>query len=218
MCFSAPADLVGGVVIGAIGVDVLRHVNGRGRYSMLAALPLLFALHQLDEAFVWWGLQGHVSPRVGHIATLLYLVFAFVILPVYVPVAILLLEPPGRRRWKMVPFVALGAVVSALLLAAMVRGPVVSSLGSHFIAYSTDLHAGKLVVMLYVAATCGALIFSGIHDIARFGIVNLIAVALLASLTIDGFASVWCAWAAFTSAAFAIHLRSPGQVIDIAPA
>ena len=209
MCFSAAADVVGGVVIGAIGVDVLRHVDGRRRYALLAVLPLLLALHQLDEAFVWWGLQGHVPSTLGHIATWIYLAFAFVVLPVLVPVAILVLEPAGRRRLLMVPFVVLGAVVAGVLLAAMVRGPVTATLGPHYVGYSTDLHAGRLVVMLYVTATCGALILSGVRDIARFGVINLIAVVLLARLTIDGFASLWCAWAAISSAAFAFHLRYP---------
>jgi hypothetical protein len=207
VCFSAGADVAGGLVIGAIGVDVLRHVGGRQRYALLASLPLLLAFHQLDEAFVWWGLQGRVPAGVGHVATWIYLTIAFVVLPVFVPLAILVLEPEGRRRRMMAPFAALGAVVSGVLLAAMVRGPVAARLGSHYVGYSTDLHAGGLVVMLYVTATCGSLILSGIPDIARFGVVNLVAVALLARLTIDGFASLWCAWAAISSAAFAIHLR-----------
>jgi hypothetical protein len=210
MCFSAQADLVGGLAIGAIGVDVLRHVDGRYRYLPLAALPFLLALHQLDEAFVWWGLQGHVSARLGHVATWIYLAFAFVALPVYLPVAVLVLESERRRRMSMVPFVVLGAAVAGILLAAMVRGPVVATLHDHFVGYSTDLHAGRLVVMLYVTATCGSLIFSGVRDIARYGVVNLLAVVLLARLTIDGFASLWCAWAALSSAAFAIHLRKRG--------
>ena len=59
MCFSAQADLVGGVVVSGIGIDVLRHVKGRRRYLPMAALPMMLGLHQIDEAFVWWGLQGH---------------------------------------------------------------------------------------------------------------------------------------------------------------
>jgi Family of unknown function (DUF6629) len=215
VCFSASADLVGGVVIGAIGIDVMHHLDGRRRYTLLASLPFLLALHQFDEAFVWWGLQGHVSASVGHIATWIYLTFAFVVLPVLVPVAILLVEPEGRRRLTMVPFVALGVVVAGVLLSAMLRGPVTAELGHYYIAYSTDLHAGGFVVMLYVIATCGALILSGVDDLARYGVVNLIAVVLLARLTIDGFASLWCAWAAISSAAFAVHLRVRGAASSL---
>ncbi|MEO5899039.1 MAG: DUF6629 family protein [Ilumatobacteraceae bacterium] len=207
MCFSPQADLVGGLVIGAIGVDVVRHVNGRRRHLALAALPLILGLHQLDEAFVWWGLQGHVGATVGHVATWIYLLVAFVLLPTYLPLAVLALEPAGRRRQAMVLFAVLGAVVSIVLLAAMIRGPVAATLGHDHLGYETDLSAGVLVVAAYVLATCGSLILSGYKDIAIFGVVNLIAVAVLARLTIDGFASLWCGWAAFSSGAFAIHLR-----------
>jgi hypothetical protein len=62
-------------------------------------------------------------------------------------------------------------------------------------------------VAAYVVATCGSLLFSGYRDIAIFGVVNLIAVAVLAHLEIDGFASLWCGWAAISSGAVALHLR-----------
>ena len=207
MCFSAQADVVGGLVVTAIGLDVVRHVNGRHRHMVLAALPLLLGVHQLVEAFVWWGLQGHVNAGLGRVATWIYLLIAFVVLPVFVPLGVVLLEPRRRRRSAMLVFVVLGVAVSTVLLAAMVRGPAKAVLGHNHLSYSTDLRAGLVVVVAYVIATCGSLIVSSYHDVAVFGIVNLVAVAVIARLTIDGFASLWCGWAAITSAAFAIHLR-----------
>jgi Family of unknown function (DUF6629) len=41
MCFSAQADLVGGVVITVIGVDAVRHVRHRRELIALAPIPLL---------------------------------------------------------------------------------------------------------------------------------------------------------------------------------
>jgi hypothetical protein len=207
MCFSPQADLVGGIVLGAIGIDVARNVHRRHDHLAFAALPLLFAAHQLTETFVWWGLQGHVAARVGLVATWLYLLFAFVLLPIYVPLAIRALEPPGRRRQVMTGFLGLGAAVSVALLAAMIRGPVGASLGHDHISYSISLHAGLLITGAYVVATCASAIFSGYRHIAIFGVVNLVAVAVIARLSIDGFASVWCGWAALTSLAIAAHIR-----------
>ena len=207
MCFSAQADIVGGVVVSAIGVDVLRNVRGRRRHIALAALPLMLGLHQLVEAVVWWGLQGHLSESVGRFAVWLYLLVAFVVLPVFVPVAVMVLEPKGGRRQAMASLVVLGLAVSGVLFAAMIRGPVAATLGDKHIAYSTDLRAGLLVVIAYVIATCGSLLLSSYGDIAIVGIANLLAVAALAKLTIDGFASLWCGWAAVTSGALAIHMR-----------
>jgi hypothetical protein len=219
MCLSAQADLLGGVVIGAIGIDAVRHVGARRDHLPLAALPLILAVHQLDEAFVWWGLQGHVAESVGRAATWVYLLIAFVLLPVYLPVAVLCLEPRGRRRQAMVALTGLGVIVSIVLLAAMVAGPVTAELGDYHVNYDTGLRSGGFVVLLYVVATCGALLFSGYRDVALFGVVNLVAVAVLARLTIDGFASLWCAWAAVTSGAFALWLRfgrayGPGVLVQ----
>lgn len=195
-------------MLAVIGFDAARHVHQRRDHLALAALPLLLAAHQIDEAFVWWGLQGHVSATVGRIATWVYLLVAFVVLPVYVPMAVLALEPLGRRRTAMLPFLALGSVVSVVLLAALLHGPVTAELRPYHLSYGTGLPAGGLVVSAYVVATCGALLFSGYRRLALFGLVNLVAVAVLARLTIGGFASLWCAWAAVTAGFIAVQLRS----------
>ena len=63
----------------------------------LAALPLLFGIHQLVEAFVWWGLAGKVPSMVGDAATWLYLAVAFA-LPFWVPFAVRGVETSRRRR------------------------------------------------------------------------------------------------------------------------
>ncbi len=194
-------------MLAVIGFDAVRHVHRRHDHLALAALPLLLAAHQVDEAFVWWGLQGHVSATVGRVATWVYLLFAFVVLPVYLPMAVLALEPLGRRRTAMLPFLALGSVVSVVLLAALLHGPVTAELRPYHLSYGTGLPAGLLIIGGYVVATCGALLFSGYRRLALFGVVNLVAVAVLAGLTISGFASLWCAWAAVTAGFIAVQLR-----------
>lgn len=206
MCFSAAADLIAGVAVTAIGVDVVRHVDGRRPYAMFAALPLLFGAHQLVEAVVWWSLEGHVSTTAGRIATWAYLLFAFVVLPVYVPLSVWAFAGPGRRRW-IGPFIGLGAAVSTVLFAAMLRGPVEWSAADRHVQYGTGLRAGTFVVALYVVATCAPLLLSRVRAVVLFGVVNLVAVAVLAQLLVHGFISLWCAWAAVTSAALALHLR-----------
>lgn len=217
MCFSPQADLVGGVILGAIGIDAVRHVHRRSGHLALAAFPLLLAAHQVDEAFVWWGLQGHVPEAVGHVATWAYLLFAFVVLPVYVPLMVHALEPPGPRRTAMRVVAAAGACVSGVLLVAMLVGPVTAALGDDHVRYGIGLHAGFWVVVAYIGVTCGALLFSGYRELTVFGVVNLVAVAVLARLAIDGFASLWCAWAAVTSAGIALQLRFGGRHRTTAP-
>jgi hypothetical protein len=107
------------------------------------------------------------------------------------------------------PFVVIGTVVALLLLAAMLHGPVGVRLRPYHLAYSLHLDHSAVVISLYVVAVCGAWLASGYRLIALYGIVNLIAVIVIAKLTIDGFASVWCGYAALTSAAMALYMRRP---------
>ncbi len=215
MCFSPQADLVAGVVVGACGVDALRHVR-HPRQLPLAALPLLFAAHQFDEAFVWFGLDGRVSAEVGRAALYAYLAFAF-LLPVIVPVAVAGVEPDrGRRRW-MRGFAGLGVVVAAILVTSIVRSPIDAQMAHLHLSYRVDVDYGLLIVGLYVVATCGPMLVSTYRSLVAFGVVNLFVVVLLAWLVSSGFMSLWCAWAAVTSGLIALYFREAAAEPDAEP-
>ena len=208
MCFSPQADIAGGLVITAIGVDAVRHIRQRREFIALAWLPLLLGAHQFIEAFVWLWLQGHVPRVAGQAALWAYLLIAFVVLPVLVPLAVIALEPTRRRKWMMAPFAVTGTLIATALLVAMARGPVGVKLAPYHLSYGLRIPDGFLIVALYVTAVCGPLLLSGYRNVAIFGMVNLIAVIIIARLTISGFASVWCGWAAISSAAITLHCRS----------
>lgn len=207
MCFSPQADVVGGLAIGAIGIYAVRHVGERREFLALAWIPLLLGAHQFIEALVWLWLQGHVPRGIGQVALWAYLLIAFVVLPVFVPLAVIAVEPTRRRRAMMVPFALTGTVIALILLAAMIRGPVSVRLAPYHLSYSIRVPDGFLVIALYVVAVCGPLLMSGYRNVVIFGVANLVAVVVIARLTISGFASVWCAWAAVSSVAVALHCR-----------
>jgi hypothetical protein len=217
MCFSPQADLVGGIVIGAIGMDAVGHCR-RPREVALASLPLLLAAHQFVETFVWWGLQGRVAPAVGRGAMWAYLAFAFGVLPVLVPAAVMAIEPSRRRRWLMAPFLVLGAGVAVVLIVAMVRGPVSATLAPYRVNYDLSVPEGLVVVDAYVLATCGSLLASSYRHVRLFGTVNLAAAVVIAWLATSGFASLWCFWAAVFAGAIALHLRFAHAHRDATPA
>lgn len=207
VCFSPEGDLVGGLAVTAIGIDAYRHLHGRNNHLLLATMPLVLGAHQLDESLVWWSLQGHLPHELGRIAMWIYLVIAMVVVPVLVPLAIFKIQPTPRRRWIVAPFLAIGIAVATVLLITMVHGPVSVRLGSYHLAYSIGLQNGILIVGLYVLATCGSLLCSGYRDIVIFGVANVVAVVILARLTADGFASLWCFYAAIASGAISLHMR-----------
>lgn len=205
MCLSAEADLAAGIVVGVIAVDGFRHVR-RSAELPLACLPLVLAGHQLVEAAVWLGLGGKIDPSVWRPALYAYLVLAFGVLPVLVPVAVGALEPPAVRR-RMEWFTVVGVVVSIWLMYAVAKGPVVATIQHRHIDYFVDLWRGGVVVALYVVAVCGPLLLSRYRQVRWFGAANLVAAAFLAWLSKSSFISLWCVWAAITSVAIVVHLR-----------
>jgi hypothetical protein len=209
VCFSAEADLVAAAVVGAIGIDAMHHVRRRSQLP-LASLPLVFAVHQFIEVFVWWGLNdSHTGVRSTipvHTAAFVYLTIAFGLLPVLVPFAVAALEPSSTRA-RLTFFVIAGAAVSGSLMTFVARGPVTASIENHHIAYDAGIGQGGLVVVGYVVATCGALLGSRYSYIRRFGIVNAVVVPVLYAVDRGALVSLWCLWAALTSAAIADHLR-----------
>ncbi|MCU1456299.1 MAG: hypothetical protein JWL73_391 [Actinomycetia bacterium] len=212
MCFSPQADLVAGAFVGACGIDALRHVR-EPKQLPLAALPLLFAAHQIDEAFVWWGLDGRVSAQVGRAAMYAYLAFAFV-LPLLVPWAIAGVEPDrSRQRW-MHALGGLGAIVTLVLLTSILRNPVGAQIEHLHISYRADIDNDLVVIGLYIVATCGPMLVSSFGALRTFGVLNLFMVVLLGWLLANGFVSLWCAWAAITSVLIAIYLREPAPPTD----
>jgi hypothetical protein len=206
VCVSAEVDAVAGLVIGAIAVDGLRHVRRRADL-ILASLPLVLAVHQLIEVVVWWGVEGDVASSVAHVAVYAYLLVAFG-LPLLVPPAVAVLEPDGWRRRLMERLGVAGAFVALVLLAGVVTGPVGAVDGGYHITYHARLFDGGALTVVYVMATLGCLLASSHRKIVAFGALNLGAVAALAWLTVSGFVSLWCAWAAVTSVVIAVHLRT----------
>jgi hypothetical protein len=198
MCFSAEADFVSGAVIGIVGVVTLTKVE-KPRELALGVLPLAFALHQIVEGFVWRSLSDPAPHTGDGVAVYLYVVFAWVVLPILAPLAILLVERDERRRRAMWAFVALGALAGLYLLGAVLSNDISAHIAEHTIQYGGAGNYADIATGLYVIATCGAPLISSHPRIRWFGFANLFAVAAIAAIQAEGLTSVWCAWAAVVS-------------------
>jgi hypothetical protein len=198
MCFSPEADFVSGAAIGVVGVMTIAKVEHR-RELALGAVPLALALHQVVEGFVWLGLESKATNSSSDLAVHLYVAFAWVMLPILFPIAVLLVEPSVHRRRVMVWFVGVGVIVGAYLLSAMMDGHATAHEVEHTIQYGGAGRYAGLATVLYVVATCGPPLLSSSRAIVWFGSANLVAVAAIAWVQADGLTSLWCAWAAVVS-------------------
>ncbi|KQP62708.1 DUF6629 family protein [Nocardioides sp. Leaf285] len=204
MCFSLQADLVAGAVVLPLGALALREVRAP-RELPLPALPVLFAVHQLVEALVWAGADGLVSDTTAHRAALAYVVFALPFLPLYLPLAVLLVARPDRRG-LVAPFVALGGAVGAYMAWHLWTGGVRTTVRDHAIVYYVGLGEPEISTGLYIVAVVGACVLAGHRWITAFGLANLVGLLVVGYAYADAFASLWCVWAAVSSVLILVHL------------
>jgi len=198
MCFSATANFVGSGVLGAVGVVTLTKVKHR-RELLFAALPVLFALHQFIEGFVWLGLDGILSPAVAHDMGAAFMLYAQGLLPFLLPLGVLLFEPNGKSRRRMLPFLVLGGATTLYILWALTAFPLQLYVRGNSIVYINQATNNTTVAFLYVIATCGSLFFSKIKMMIVFGAANLTILLVVMEVKRYAFTSLWCAYAAVAS-------------------
>ena len=198
MCFSATANFVGSTVLGAVGVVTLTKVKHR-RELLFASLPVLFAIHQFIEGFVWLGLDGKLSPQVTHDMGAAFMLYAQGLLPFLLPLSVLLFEPDGKGRRRMLPFVAIGVGTTLYILWALTAYPKQIFVKGNSIVYINDATNNTAVAMLYVLATCGSLFVSKERPMVIFGLANLTILLVVMAFKRYAFTSLWCAYAAIAS-------------------
>src|SRR3984885_4259653 len=198
MCFSATANFVGSTALGAIGVLTLTKVKHR-RELLFAALPTLFAIHQFIEGFVWLGLDGILSPAVTHNMGAAFMLYAQGLLPFLLPLSVVLFEPDGEGRRRMLPFLAVGGGTALYILWALTAYPLQLYVRDNSIVYINQATNNTAVAVLYIIATCGSLFFSKIRSMVVFGAANLAILLIVMAFKRYAFTSLWCAYAAIAS-------------------
>jgi hypothetical protein len=198
VCFSANANFVGSAALGAIGVLTLTKVKHR-RELLFAALPTLFAIHQFIEGFVWLGLDGILSPAVTHNMGAAFMLYAQGLLPFLLPLSVVLFEPDGEGRRRMLPFLAVGVGTALYILWALTAYQLDVYVKGNSIVYINQATNNTAVAVLYVIATCGSLFFSKVRAMVLFGAANLAILLIVMVVKRYAFTSLWCAYAAVAS-------------------
>jgi hypothetical protein len=206
ICFSASASFTASFVLLTIGAVTLRRAS-RSEIPF-AAIPIFFAIQQLIEGILWLALPAQ-SLSV-HILTVGYLVFANILWPIYVPVAIWMIEPNQLHRKRLIVPLVAGALTTLFFIGALAMQSVSAAvIGSH-IHYDFPHPHDKIAFAFYATATCLAPLLSS-HKLVRWLGLTLI-VSMIAAYIIYAawFASIWCYFAALISAMIWLYLQRKG--------
>ena len=206
MCFSATASFSAGAFLLGLGTLTLRSalaVRRRGQLPF-AAIPLLFAIQQVTEGAIWLTFRVD-APLLNSVLTHVYAFFSHVLWPVYVPVAVLLMEPAGERRRALLAFVATGAAVGAYLLYILFAFPVVSRPIGRHIEYVSPYFFAAATMTLYLLSTTLSSLLSSHRMVRVFGVLALLSFGAAYAFYATWFISVWCFFAALLSAVIYLH-------------
>ena len=214
MCFSAAASFSAGAFLLGIGVLTWRSARRPGERPF-AAIPLLFAIQQLIEGVIWLTFS-HEAPRLNALMTYAYSVFSHVLWPVFVPMAILLIEPPGWRRRALGAFVAAGALVSLWLLYSMAEYGIVSRTAGHHIEYVAPHYFAIATMALYLLSTSASQLLSTHGAVKAFGLLALLSFGVAYAAYTTWFISVWCYLAAALSAVVLLHFSAVPAALKLA--
>jgi len=204
MCFSAAANFTGSGILATVGVLTLKKVKHR-RELLFAALPTLFAIHQFIEGFVWLGLDGLLSSQVTHNMGAAFMLYAQGLLPFLLPLSVVLFEPNGKSRGRMLPFLVVGGLTGLYILWGLTAYPTQIFVKSNSIVYINQATNNIFVAVLYVIATCGSLLFSKVKDMVIFGWANMAILLAVMVVKRYAFTSLWCAYAAVASVIILVY-------------
>lgn len=206
MCFSPIASFTAGTVLVIAGIFSLRQISSKSHLPF-ASIPLLFGIQQLIEGMVWLSLAWPSSLLFHNIVTYSFVMFSHVLWPIFVPIAVLLMENDPKRKKILRVISIMGAIAWLYLLACIIVGPVNSRILHESVAYDIPVTYAFPAFLLYITATCGSSLSSSSWKIRIFGTTMLLSFFVAHAFYEETFFSIWCFFAAVLSIIIYIHLR-----------
>jgi hypothetical protein len=211
MCFSAPVSFVAAAVLLSAGAMAVRRTRRVAEWAY-ALIPAWFGVQQLLEGGLWLTLDQPPLACLNTVLTQGFSVFSQVVWPLYIPLAVWLLEPVGWRRRAIGLMALAGAVVSLYLLWYLLRVPAVAQVQGRHIAYIFPHFHQPLATALYLLGACVSPLLSGFKAVRLFGLLATLSLLATAMFYSQWFISVWCFFAALLSSVILLHFRAQAPV------
>ncbi len=205
MCFSAAASFTVGIPLVAVGVFTIGKTERKAEVPA-AAIPLLFGIQQIIEGVLWLTFRFD-APALNRLTTDVYSLFSHVLWPIFVPLAVLLLEAVPWRKRLMYGFQVMGLIAGGYLLYILLTEATIAQVVNRSIVYESPHFYILAVMALYFSATGVSSLVSSHRCIQLFGLLTLASAFLAYLVKALAFVSVWCFFAAILSSVIYFHFR-----------
>jgi hypothetical protein len=202
MCFSANASFTAGTVLSVIGALSVRKVTVPSQ-NFFAVIPILFAIQQFAEGFLWLSLTTSEFAELRESMTFLFLFFAQVLWPAWVPFAVMKMNPSHKVNPFGKVLLLCGILVSVYLGYCLLNYPVSAVVDGMHISYEQQYPQSVALIcgILYIVATVFPPFFSGMKRMWSLGFAILISYVITTVFYNDYLVSVWCFFASVISIA-----------------
>jgi hypothetical protein len=212
MCLSFAASVNAGLSLAVVGgATVYKAQRNDPRMLAFAAFPLVFAVHQLVEAVVWWSVA---HPFEGdHIFRYLYTGIAFLVWPVLTPFAAAYVEtdPFRRRLWTCMLYVG-EALAAYLFIKLALADGIALTVYKHSLAYDPGFERPPLLAdFLYVVLTVVPLVTFNNRALRLFGALVFLTFVYALANNRPAWYSLWCMSAAAFSFILAFAVKESAK-------
>ena len=200
MCFSASASFGAGIVLTGIGIASLKKVKQRSQLAF-ASIPLIFAIQQFSEGFLWLSFSHPFYAAWKEPSIFLFLFFAQMVWPLWVPLSILLLDKKVERKKIEIVLVILGSLIAIYMGYCLSANPLQANINSRHISYPQPYLEGIRILgaILYLLVTIAPPFLSSVRRMWSLGVAILISYIVTTIFYTDYIVSVWCFFASVIS-------------------
>jgi hypothetical protein len=197
-------------VLTAVGIATARKVQ-KPEQKLFASIPFLFGIQQFCEGILWITLKAGKFAELQNVTEHIFLTFALVIWPLFLPLAVRLMEHAPARKAILTRLTIMGFVTSLFYAYCLIFYKVTPEIQGFHIQYN-DQFPGNIVhyaFIFYLGLTVLPSFVSTVKWMWVFGI--LIAVSgIVTGIFYSGYlTSVWCFFAAGLSVIIYGILNAP---------
>ena len=210
MCFSAPVSFTAAAFLTLAGSKTLKQIQSSNQI-FFALIPFLFATQQFFEGILWLHLPEN-APLEGLslFASYVFLAFAMLFWPVWIPLSILFLEKEKWRQAILVGFLLAGIAWSSFFIWLFPTVNIQIGIIGNSIQYYADVPISKFYYISLILSCC---FISSFPKIWYFGVLIGLSIIVTDYFYEATFVSVWCFFSALMS--FAIyHILKKQPLVD----
>ena len=200
MCFSANASFGLGTALLLVGIATVWKSTKRVQIPF-AAIPVFFSIQQFIEGFLWLSLTNPSWQSWHHPLTYLFLIFAQVLWPSFIPFSIFLIEENVTRKKALLTLTGFGCVISLYVVYALLNYEIDSHVSGHHVSYDLYFPGDivKISAIFYFIPTVLPSFVSSVKSMIFLGLTLFISFVVTRLFFVEYAISVWCYFAAAIS-------------------